>query len=244
MLMLISDVHGQFEVVNKQIEHAEKVLKKTVSEVIILGDVGIFEPGLADFFIKEGQRFPRPVSFIEGNHEDFNQFGSLVARYSEYLTHLPKASIQKKLGYSFLCLGGSAYMDSLNTPMLSEIRSHEIERCLGFDRTSVDILLTHDCPTGIGVPNTEGLEHYGPPGFPGSDKLLAHFSPRLWIFGHHHKWFQKEIGSSRFFGLSLSWEGYGLLGDDFRFEIVLNRVEQGKTSWLTRLWRFILPSST
>jgi hypothetical protein len=99
----------------------------------------------------------------------------------------------------------------------------------------VDIILTHDCPVGIGVPNSPGLAHYGETGFPRSDELIRHFKPKMWFFGHHHKWFSYRDNQTEYYGLSGIWKGFGLLGENYEFEFVKNKVEWTRTPMIDKL---------
>lgn len=226
MILVISDVHGQFHVVNEQVSHAEDALSAKIDSVIVLGDLGLYESNLRKFFAREAQRFSKPLYFIEGNHEDFSQFDALLERYRDNFTHWPKGTVQNLCGIDFLCLGGARYMDLSNTPMNSEIRDGDIERCLSHRPDAAKVIITHDCPMEIGVPNTPGLEYYGPPGFARSGEILRRFTPKLWLFGHHHKWFSKTAGGTAFHGLPESWNGYGLLNDRLEFRPVASRIER------------------
>ncbi len=234
MILIISDVHGQFDVINEQIDFIEGVLKKEVSSVIVLGDFGLFEVNLKRFFVRDKKSFKRPLYFIEGNHEDFNAFDVLIKRYEKNFTHLSRGTVQSIDGHSFLCLGGARYMDLVNTPMHSEITDNDINRCLSNAKDFVKIILSHDCPSGIGVPNTPGLEFYGSPGIERGGELMAHYDPLLWIFGHHHKWFAKKIENTSFHGLPESWNGFGILEDDGSFTTFENPVERTHESFWKR----------
>jgi len=76
--LLVSDVHAHYHVIDAQITHARETLGRKVSQVLVLGDFGLFAPNLHDFFRRDGRRFALPVAFIEGNHEDFHVFDDLV----------------------------------------------------------------------------------------------------------------------------------------------------------------------
>ena len=237
MILVISDVHGQFHVINEQIDFAESALKKPVTSVVVLGDLGLFEVNLRRFFIRGKNRFKRPLYFIEGNHEDFGAFDGLVKKYGEYFTHFARGTIQSVDGHSFLCLGGARYMDLVNTPMHSEIRDCDIDACLAHPTGAVKIIFSHDCPSGIGVPNTPGLEFYGQPGITRSAELLRHYDPALWVFGHHHKWFFARTGNTSFHGLPESWKGFGILDDTLELTIFDNPVETAREPFWKRWFR-------
>jgi Icc-related predicted phosphoesterase len=115
-------------------------------------------------------------------------------------------------------------MDAWSTPSGCEIHDVDITAGLAHAPGTVDLVLTHDCPTGIGVCNTPGLEHYGQPGVAGLARLAAHLRPRLWFFGHHHRWHAHEEDGVRYVGLPESWLGYALLLADGTVERVENEV--------------------
>ncbi len=220
MILITCDTHCYYENINKQIRHAEDDLGVTVDCVIHLGDFGIYRTHLSHYFKRKGRRFSRPVYFIEGNHEDFDELPWLIKKYSDYFTHLPRASVNEIEGYRFLALGGSGYMDSMVTQKGAIITDHQINACLKVPPKDVDIIITHDCPIGIGMPNTKGMEHYGETGFPRSDELAPKLQPKLWLFGHHHKWHEYEDDHTRYFGLASSWKGFGLLDKNYEFRFV------------------------
>ncbi|MBM4118936.1 hypothetical protein FJ251_14615 [bacterium] len=213
-LLLLGDVHTRFGVIAAQIEHAREVAGVLPCAVVVAGDLGLFGDDLRRHFRRQGLRFPAPVSFIEGNHEDFRAFASLVADYADVLTHLPRATVQPLGPWRALCLGGARYMDAMTTPRGCEITERDIDACLAFPAGAVDLVVSHDCPCGIGVPGTVGFEHLGPPGMPGFERIAARLRPRLWVFGHHHRWHEHEKLGTRYLGLPESWHGYCLLDPD------------------------------
>ena len=246
MILIVSDTHCYYDIVNKQIEYAENVLGHTISSVIHLGDFGIYKPHLKDYFKKKKNRFLRPLYCIDGNHEDFNHLHKLVAKYKNYFTYLPRASVHTIDGYRFLALGGAAYMDSMITERGAVITNQQINDCLAIPEGDVDIIITHDCPAGIGVPNSPGMGHFGDTGFPRGHELSDHFKPRLWLFGHHHKWFSAKDGHTRYYGLDGVWKGFGLLDDNYNFTMISHMVAWEKTPLIEKILiklRIIRPES-
>jgi len=234
MILIVSDTHCYYDIVNQQIEYAENVLGHSISCVIHLGDFGIYKAQLRDYFKKKKKRFLRPLYCIDGNHEDFKSLHKLVNKYKDYFTYLPRASVHTIEGYRFLALGGAAYMDAMITERGSVITNQQINECLAVAKEDVDIIITHDCPVGIGVPSSPGLEHFGDTGFPRSEELVTHFKPKMWLFGHHHKWFHTNDSHTAYYGVSGIWKGFGLLDDNYNLSMVSNKVAWKKTTLLER----------
>ncbi|NLI75508.1 MAG: hypothetical protein GX442_03590 [Candidatus Riflebacteria bacterium] len=238
MLLLITDVHCQYHLIDEQVAVAERETGRPVTQVVVLGDFGLFAHTLQDYFRRQGRRFARPVSFLEGNHEEFGAFADLVDQYRDCFTHLPRASVHCLAGVRILALGGAAYMDAMTTPMGCEIRPQDIEACLAHPAGSVDVILSHDCPRGIGVTNAPGFGHYGAPGFPRGREIAAHLRPRHWVFGHHHRWFERDQEGVSYWGLAESWKGFALVTEGQDLRVVKNLVNPPAGVW-TRLWRWL-----
>lgn len=234
--LIISDVHTRYGVINEQILHVEKNLNLPVDQVFVLGDFGFYGDELHDFFRRNGQRFLRPVFCIEGNHEDHGALPGLVEAFWDVFTYLPRGQVHKLSGFNGLCLGGAQYMDAHTTPRGCEISEADISACLAHDHSAIDVVLTHDCPAGINVPNTPGFEHYGPPGVPEMGAISARYLPKTWFFGHHHRWHDETRLQTRYIGLPHSWEGFALLGSDGQVDCITNRVNLKSRSW----WRRVL----
>lgn len=235
MILLITDVHCQYHLIDLQVAFAEQETACPVSCVIVLGDFGLFEHSLHAFFRRAKRRFTRPVYFIEGNHEEFEAFDDLALQYRDCFTYLPRATIHRLDGVRLLALGGAAYMDAQTTPRGCELKPEDIQHCLELPADGIDIVLSHDCPSGIGVSNCPGFAHYGPPGFPGGKAVADHFAPRLWLFGHHHRWFETSLGPTRYVGLAESWKGFALLDSDLDLRLVRNSIGPPLGVW-SRAW--------
>lgn len=238
MILFISDVHGLFDLVNEQIMHAENLTGKRIQQVIVLGDFGLFKHFLDDFFNIREQSFLRPLAFIEGNHEDFTNFEENIERYKHHFTHLKRGEIHEFERYRFLCLGGSAYMDMHNTPMGCEILDRDIDNCLKYPGNSVDVVLSHDSPCGIGLPQKKGFEYLGDPGFKRGLEILHHFEPEQWIFGHHHQWFESKINKTNCIGLPESYKGYAVLDSKGHIKTIANTLKRADNFQKPLIHRF------
>ena len=231
MILFIGDLNCHYWLVNHIIGAAEKQFKDNVTAVVQLGDFGIFKAPLDAWFnSKSGNSFIKPVYFIDGNHEDFLFFESLTGTYSRHFTYLPRGSVHKLDDFNFLCLGGAAYMDPVNTPSGSVIRDIDIEKCLSHSPESVDIILTHDCPSDIGVPGNPGFEYCGPTGFPKSRLLRSRFKQKTWLFAHHHRFFEYSDSHGSCFGLPEAHNGFAVMDKNGHVTMVENRIKREGTS--------------
>lgn len=240
-ILLASDVHCRFSMVNRQISHAEKTLGERVCAVIVLGDFGVFPWRLEEFFDRRGCHFERPLYFIEGNHEDFACLQRIAAKYSGLMSHLQRGTIRDIGGYRFLCLGGSAYMDAMNTPAGAEITPVDLAACMAHESGAADLMISHDCPAGIGVPGTPGFEFYGDPGFKGGLEIARRMKPGLWLFGHHHKWFETTHEGIRYLGIPEIWKGYALLRQGLNVTTVENYISEESPDFRERLRKILNP---
>jgi Icc-related predicted phosphoesterase len=238
-LLIISDIHTHYSVINSQILHAEEICGHAVDLVLVSGDFGFFGDELHDYFRAEKQRFLKPVFCIDGNHEDHGAIEDLARAYADEFTYLSRGTVHRLGPWRCLCLGGASYMNSSATPRGSEITHSDVEACLAHSPDAVDMVLSHDCPAGIGVPSAPGMEHYGSPGEPRMGSLKEHFHPRFWFFGHHHRWFDSAKKETRYIGLPQSWVGYVLLHSDGEIEIVQHDVPVESSPWWKRFfwWR-------
>jgi hypothetical protein len=232
--LIIGDIHTKYGVINAQILHAEETSGRTINQVFVLGDFGFFGDNLRDFFRRDENRFLRPVACIEGNHEDHGSLPDLARDYADVLTYVHRGDIHLMDPWRGLCLGGANYMDAATTPRGAEITTADMDQCLSHAPDAVDLILSHDCPTGIGVPGSPGMQHYGPPGEPRLTLLAERFSPRWWFFGHHHRWFDVVQDGTRYIGLPESWFGYALLHADGEVVMVRHRLARNCRPWWKR----------
>lgn len=109
------------------------------------------------------------ILFIDGNHEDFPYLKSFpknadgVVEIRDNIIYLPRAFKWEWEGVSFMAMGGAP---SINKPSLipdvtwfeDELITKE-QYALAESQGHVDVLLTHDCPKGVIIPNldNEGL---------------------------------------------------------------------------------------
>ena len=226
MILFIGDLNCRYWLVNHITGIAEKQFNENVTAVLQLGDFGLFKTPLNAWFNGKGNNsFTRPVYFIDGNHEDFLFLKSLTTDFSSHFTHLPRGTVHNFNGFNFLCLGGAAYMDPVNTPSGAVIREEDIQACMSHQPESVDVIITHDCPRDIGVPGNSGFEYCGPTGFSQSSLLRKHFTSKTWLFAHHHRFFEYKDAHGSCYGLPEAQNGFAVMDRKGRITMVEYRIE-------------------
>jgi Icc-related predicted phosphoesterase len=218
-IMIIGDIHADYEIINRQIEHYEKETGGVLDCVFQLGDFGFINEPLYDFFITNKNIFLRPVFCLEGNHEDFFHFNNLVKQYKNYFTYLERGSVCTFNEYAFLAFGGCNFMDPINSPPGSVIKRKDIEKTLLLDSENVDIILSHDCPKNCGIIGSHRFEYCGDTGFNGSTELIEHFKPKFFFYSHYHEWNETQLDATKVMGLCLAKDGFVILKENYDVEI-------------------------
>lgn len=172
--------------------------------IIQLGDIGVWKETLHKF-----PRLPLTTYFILGNHEMLG--AETIAEEclpSSYVLVKPDKPTNI-YGLKTIGINGSHYIDDYNTPPGSTINDYDIEKALSLDR--VDMILTHDCPYGIGVKS-----NFFTPGRyvdVGAKELYLLFDlkPSIWLFGHHHLNFTAIHNTIHLIGQTVACDGFGIL---------------------------------
>jgi len=172
--------------------------------IIQLGDIGVWKETLHEF-----PRLPLTTYFILGNHEMLG--AETIAEEclpSSYVLVKPDKPIDI-CGLKTIGISGSHYIDDYNTPPGSTINDYDVEKALS--QTDVDMILTHDCPFGIGVKSnffTPG--RYVDVGAKQLNQLYA-IRPKIWLFGHHHLNFTTRRNKMLLIGQTVACDGFGIL---------------------------------
>lgn len=208
VLGALGDIHGDFE-------SARRVMTRhpEVQFWLCVGDVadehGRYEP------------MPAPLHWIKGNNENFDAIaaGSLPPN----LHFLANARLEAIGGLRVAGLGGTfaptwyeTAADGLPHPRkgtakateLADKRRHfvreEVEACKTL--RDVDVLLTHEAPRPFKVGHIEA-------GKAPVNEVLDAMKPRLHLFGHHHRFSEREHGGVRSVGLDLVSKSYLLIDE-------------------------------
>ena len=181
----IGDIHGQFDAYHK-------IIKQLCRPTLQLGDFGLgFN---VDHKFHDDEAYPRN-RFIRGNHDN------------------PAVCRQKKsyLG-DYGVFGGTFYASGafsvdrvwrragVDWWADEELSSDELEKAVDlYAATNPDVVATHDAPYCVydrlvSTPNPSRTTM-------AFNKMLRHWEPKVWVFGHHHASFDFRVGVTRFIGL-------------------------------------------
>lgn len=215
-VLIVGDVHGQHERLAAVLRQAQADYR--IGAAIQVGDFGFHRERMARSRA-EALRFPVPLHVIDGNHEDHAWLrralltGAARTWQQELnLIYQARPSVAQfgpsKVGF----LGGALHVDRpqrhnwLTGFPNYILRRHRIHAASMFNRQQPELLVTHSCPSPIGIGMEGGTEmeagvaeHVRAAGFdPGPrhdcgetelGRLWCDLSyrPRAWVFGHFHR---------------------------------------------------------
>lgn len=203
------DWHANTDWAVKAIEHA----RQDGAEIILhLGDYGYnFTPTFRNKVELALAQAHINLLFVDGNHENFAWLLSQPTmddgrrRISQHVYHLPRGYRWEWDGIRFMAVGGAYSVDRkwrrINHSWWSEevLTDEQIEKaCVG---DKVDVLVSHDCPSGVIIP---GLED-GPQMFPPLEilraeehrtqfrKIVDAVQPKQIWHGHYHRRYDSMV---------------------------------------------------
>jgi Icc-related predicted phosphoesterase len=235
------DIHGAIDQMFDHVLQFEQQLGVSFDVVLHVGDFGAWpDPGKLDKatvkrdgpgdfakWVNENKTAPRTTVFIPGNHEDFDYLAKFV-RPTEILpglTYLPSGEVLSfNLGGQTLRIGavGGCFSpkdyEISSSALKGKARRHftkdQVERVLRKTADGrLDIIMTHDAPTGVVVPTRKGGKVASPA--QGLGDLVKKTKPRLSLFGHHHARVDAEIDGVRSIGLNCAPHPGSLVAIDF-----------------------------
>lgn len=203
------DWHANTRWACTMIEHAKE---QEADCIVHLGDYGWrFMRAYVNDIQRALHRTGLPLYFVDGNHEDFDRLYSYpvgsdgTRRISPQVFHLPRGHRFEWDGLRFLACGGAVSVDRHLRKEgegwwpQEEITAADIARCETGGRA--DVLLSHDCPTGVKIPHLSKTGSHWPPDAirlanVHRDKLLAIAAatePKLIFHGHYHRAYRTEV---------------------------------------------------
>lgn len=173
---------------------------------------------------------PVPLHFVKGNNEGFDALAE--GRLPANVNYLPNATLRTVGGVRVAGLGGTFAPSWFATPAsalphprkgtqkateLADKRRHfvreEVEACKAL--TEVDLLLTHEAPRPYVMGQVGGRGNDA--GKTAINEVLAAVKPRLHVFGHHHRFTEREVQGVRSVGLDVVSKSY-LIVDAVTFD--------------------------
>ena len=172
-IAFVGDTHGKLEQMYSMVNAWEKEHKVNVDYIVQIGDFGIwFDDGASAKMGKNHRHYsditkyiemgsvPKLTFFIRGNHEDFTYLWKLVDKKDTPQIEITKNLIWLRNGFIFDIFGlkygalggnyGSANFNGTELDAKQSKRRHFYEAELNnLKNQDIDILLTHDAPTGI-----------------------------------------------------------------------------------------------
>lgn len=223
-VLIVGDVHGQLERLAAHLAAVRDGLG--IEAAIQVGDFGFDERAMR----AARAPYPVPVYVIDGNHEDHRWLHRALAsgeteawRSDLRLFYQARPSVARIGGSTVGFIGGALHVDRPQRHNRAQglpnyiLRRQADEASLLFDEARPDLIVSHSCPSSIGIGLTgpdalQGgvIDHIVSAGFdpgPRDDCGEAELSriwralrhrPKAWVFGHHHQQHAVCIGQTRF----------------------------------------------
>ena len=204
---LIGDIHGRFN----QLAEALDVARRRWGPLEFLLAVGDVEPNpryrkVGDFpqVVAGDINLGAPLYFIGGNHDPYPALDQAGAgEWAPGVWWLGRWGISRVVDFNVAYLSGIHSKKYSDTPEMKRSdpkqrtywhrsESEQLIRTARRYHGRIDVLLTHDWPSGIGT-NREGK----PVGDPSVRQLTEALRPRIHASGHMHHDHQARIGSTQ-----------------------------------------------
>lgn len=203
------DWHANTQWAGKAIEYAQELDAQCI---LHLGDYGWdylrwFVGSMQGLLHKAGL----PLYFIDGNHENFDKLRTFpleadgTRKVSKNVHHLPRGHRFTWDGVRFLACGGGVSVDRHRRvegrswwPQ-EQLTEEQIAVCTS--RGATDVLLSHDCPAGVMIPNLIKTAQYFPAAAIAASEahrgkvleVAQATQPRLVMHGHYHERYTSRV---------------------------------------------------
>ncbi len=190
-MRLIGDLHGDFR--------AYLALTDGVENSVQVGDFGLG--------FNKPPKMPLTHRHIRGNH-DSPELCKISPNW------IPDGHVEKTdLGNTIMYIGGALSIDRYSRLpgahwwFDEELNEYELEDLYKrYQEVKPDIMVTHDCPEDVKnvvIDEYSGKKMITKTTFWLQEMFNAH-SPKLWLFGHHHKKFGRTIKDTNFVCLDIN----------------------------------------
>lgn len=228
-IAIAGDVHGKISLLYEKVTDLQKEIESPIEAIFQVGDLQLYSddsrvdnavrrhngPGEFPVWFREKRFVPIPTYAILGNHDDADLFYQYAGKEILPLLYLMAQGqvIQVKIGNSDLriaALGGNyspKFFETDPNELPQGRKRHYTKAHIDsiLDNAPVDILLTHEAPTGF-------IKRRGSDvGRPEINDLIEKLQPKLAFFGHHHQHVTGNIGSTTVTGLAGIHRSEGLI---------------------------------
>lgn len=225
-IMFLGDVHADVRFMRSAIDFA---VTNRVEVIVQAGDFGHWDhvPAGVDYLDITNADLERKglwLIFVDGNHENFHSLYNIPVaedgfRYvRDRVLHAPRGHIWAIDDVWFLAFGGASSIDGPDGPdwwsqardigagwwpeeRITEGDILRATEALRYAEVPIDIMVTHDCPSGVKVP---GINRTYPEGERSRDAVRSVMdvaSPQLLVHGHYHRRSSGKLKRTRVEGL-------------------------------------------
>lgn len=223
---IAGDWHGRGAWAELAIEHAAR---NGADAMIHVGDFGLWTPGYAtdkylDMVSTAVAKAGIAFFWLPGNHEHWPTLPEAGRGKRPWLHHgnlimLPIGYRWSWWGKRFMAVGGAYSVDRAKRTLGKGYWEEETLTDADVDWAchqphGMDVILAHDCPTGVAIPGIGGIGKASPDsGFPAIDLVRAEehrrkmksiwdkHKPGRWFHGHYHVAHETWYGPTIFTGL-------------------------------------------
>lgn len=201
-ILLAGDTHADYDNLCSLIDKASS---NECSQIFVLGDLGYFpnHPGNSFMFHTISQHLSQHdirLNWLPGNHENWESISNFPKdgfhEIYENIFFSPTGNVFEINGTTFMTVGGAYSIDKAYRTRgvdwfpEEELTYADYELCSS--KGNVDILLTHDCPESIHIPNLLPI----PEAIPNRtllDHIFREVKPKKLFHGHYHRWLESKI---------------------------------------------------
>lgn len=163
MIILLSDIHGDYRVLQMAIDYA---IEKNATAIIQVGDFGLMPENEQKFY--QVCQTTIPIYFVDGNHDDctrwqnYDSVGKVFGNANLY--YVPRGSVLELDGRTIAFMGGAASIDKKfrlakgwHWDENEEVTQEQCDRLVkNAEGKVIDMFITH-CP-----PHSMIEEHFDP----------------------------------------------------------------------------------
>jgi len=201
--VFVGDLHGDWRVLNQLLQHYKK------AKIIQIGDLGL---GFASHFnVETGKPYydgdpelPDNFRFIRGNHdnpETCRQYPNYIGDYGfDQETNAFYISGAWSFDQAYRTQGLDWWVDE-------ELSYQELQKAIDlYTEIKPNIVFSHTCPAIIAKTflMNHKYEYHADRTEAALETMWKIHQPRLWLFGHWHRNFDKTVLNTRFFCLNIN----------------------------------------